>query len=214
VALETEMPLRLLEVGASAGLNLCWDRYRYTSGAFDWGPADSSLTIDFELDGHLQAPDEAGIEIRDRRGCDLAPIDPSTAEGRVSLLAYVWPDQPARIERLQAALDIRAEMPIEITQGGAASWAKQVLAQRSPRQATVLYHSIVAQYLSEKELVAFLGCVREAGERASEDAPMAWLRMEPAGSMADVRITTWPGGEDRRLARVGYHGSPVELTSG
>lgn len=213
VALETEMPLRLLEVGASAGLNLCWDRYRYISGAFDWGPADSPLTIDFELGGHLQAPDVAGIEITERQGCDLAPIDPLTAEGRISLLAYVWPDQPGRIERLRAALDVRAEVPVAITQGGAASWAKQVLAQRSPGQATVLYHSIVAQYLSEKELVAFQGYVREAGELASEDASLAWLRMEPAGSMADVRITTWPGGGDRHLARVGYHGNPVELTS-
>lgn len=213
VALETEMPLRLLEVGASAGLNLCWDRYRYTSEAFDWGLADSSLTIDFELGGHLQAPDVAGIEIAERQGCDLAPIDPLTAEGRASLLAYVWPDQPARIERLRAALDIRAEVPISITEGGAASWARQILVQRSPGQATVLYHSIVTQYLSEKELVAFQGYVRDAGEMASKDAPLAWLRMEPAGSMADVQITTWPGGEDRHLARVGYHGNPVELTS-
>jgi hypothetical protein len=214
VARETEMPLRLLEVGASAGLNLCWDRYRYSSGTFDWGPADSPLTIDFELSGHLQAPDVATIEIRERQGCDLAPIDPLTAEGRVSLLAYVWPDQPARIERLRAALDVRADVSVAITQEGAASCAKQVLARRAPSQATVLYHSIVAQYLGEEELVAFQGYVQEAGEFASDDAPLAWLRMEPSGSMADVRITTWPGGEDRHLARVGYHGSPVELTSG
>ncbi len=213
VALETEMPLRLLEVGASAGLNLCWDRYRYISEAFDWGPADSPLSIDFELSGHLQAPDVAGIEIAERRGCDPAPIDPLTAEGRVALLAYVWPDQPGRIERLRAAIDIRAEVPVAIAQGGAASWAKQILAQRSPGQATVLYHSIVAQYLSEEEWAAFQGNVREAGDLASEDAPLAWLRMEPAGSMADVRITTWPGGKERHLARAGYHGNPVELTS-
>ena len=214
VALETEMPLRLLEIGASAGLNLCWDRYRYISGEFDSGPPDSPLAIDFELRGHLQAPDVAEIEITERQGCDLAPIDPLTAEGRVSLLAYVWPDQPARIERLRAALDIRAEVPVSIDQGGAASWAKQILAQRSPGRATVLYHSIVMQYLSEEERGAFERYVREAGELASEGAPFAWLRMEPAGSMADVRITTWPAGEDRHLARVGYHGNPVELVPG
>jgi hypothetical protein len=35
--------------------------------------------------------------------------------------------------------------------------------------------------------------------------------MEPAGEMADLRLATWPGGDDRLLARVGYHGTPVEL---
>jgi hypothetical protein len=214
VALETEMPLRLLEIGASAGLNLCWDRYRYISGDFDSGAPDSPLTIEFELRGQVPAPDVVEIAIAERRGCDLAPIDPLTAEGRVSLLAYVWPDQPARIERLRSALDIRAEVPISIDQGGAASWAEEILAQRSPGRATVHYHSIVMQYLSEQEREAFERHVREAGERASEDAPFAWLRMEPAGAMADVRITTWPKGEERHLARVGYHGNPVELIPG
>jgi hypothetical protein len=92
-----------------------------------------------------------------------------------------------------------------------ASWVKRNLADRVPGRATVLFHSIVAQYLSEEELAALRAHVRNAGQRASEDAPFAWLRMEPAGEWADVRITTWPKGEDRHLARVGYHGSPVEL---
>ncbi len=53
--------------------------------------------------------------------------------------------------------------------------------------------------------------MREAGGRATDDAPLAWLRMEPAGKWADVRLSTWPGGEERHLARVGYHGTPVKL---
>ena len=54
--------------------------------------------------------------------------------------------------------------------------------------------------------------VREAGSRAAEDAPLAWLRMEPDGDRAAVRLVTWPGEEDRLLARAGYHGTPVELS--
>jgi hypothetical protein len=50
-----------------------------------------------------------------------------------------------------------------------------------------------------------------AGEVATAAPPLAWLRMEPAGERAEVRLTCWPGGEERLLARVGYHGDPVQL---
>ncbi len=56
VAAETGLPLRLLEVGASAGLNLHWDRYRYAAGAFSWGPGASPVTVAFELDGERAFP--------------------------------------------------------------------------------------------------------------------------------------------------------------
>jgi len=211
VAAETGLPLRLLEVGASAGLNLRWDRYRYLGAdGFTWGPADSPVRIEFELrGGRFPVPTE--IEVRERHGCDSAPLDPADPEGRLTLLAYVWPDQRTRVERVRAALAVAVAEPVSIDREGAATWAGRKLAEDSPGLATVLYHSVVAQYLSEGELSEFEGHVREAGERASAEAPLAWLRMEAAGKMADLRLATWPGGEDRLLARVGYHGSPVEL---
>ncbi len=213
IARETGMPLRLLEVGASAGLNLHWDRYRYQADGFTWGPVDSPLTIDFDLRGRLRTRLDGEVEVLDRRGCDLAPIDPTDPDGRLSLLAYVWPDQRVRITRLRAALDIAAGLPVSIDTEGAAAWVKRVLSDRSPGQATVLYHSIVMQYLSESEQVAFRQHVSAAGKEATDDAPLIWLRMEPAGKWADVRLTTWPGGFERHLARAGYHGSPVDLVA-
>jgi len=71
--------------------------------------------------------------------------------------------------------------------------------------------SIVSQYQSDDERTTLFDSIRDAGERATLDAPLAWLRMEPADDRANLDLTLWPGGEDRRLARVGYHGSPVEL---
>lgn len=214
VAADTGLPLRLLEVGTSAGLNLRWDRYRYTAGGFAWGPADSPVAIDFELQGDPGFPIPAQVEIAERHGCDAAPVDPTTPEGRLSLLAYVWPDQPHRVRRLDAALDVASELPVSVDREGAAPWVGRKLAKRSPGRATLVFHSIVTQYLSEEELEAFHQHLREAGRQATDDAPLAWLRMEPAGEWADVRLATWPGEEDPRLASVGYHGTPVRLTSG
>lgn len=64
----------------------------------------------------------------------------------------------------------------------------------------MVFHSIVMQYLPQSE--------RERFERAVEQAPAAWLRMEAAGEMTDVRLTL--RGEERLLARAGYHGDPME----
>jgi hypothetical protein len=72
--------------------------------------------------------------------------------------------------------------------------------------ATVVFHSIVMQYLPAAE--------RERFEQALEAAPgtVAWLRMEPADDdLTDVRLTL--EGEDRLLARAGYHGDPVEWSA-
>jgi hypothetical protein len=211
VAAETGMPLRLLEVGASAGLNLRWDRYGYRAGDFTWGPADSPLQIEFELEGELPAL-PSGVEIGERRGCDAAPIDAAAPDGQLSLLAYVWPDQAIRVARVRAALRIAENLPLDLDCESAAPWTRRMLAGQTPGQATVVFHSIVSMYLSDEERDTLFESIAEAGQRATLDAPIAWLRMEPAtGDRADLHLTTWPGGEERHLARVGYHGTPIEL---
>jgi hypothetical protein len=211
VAAATGMPLRLLEVGASAGLNLYWDRYRYVSDRVRWGSPGSPLTIPFDLEGGGAFPAVDRAEVAERRGCDAAPINPTGTQGWIDSLAYIWPDQPGRIERVQAALRIAGERHVEIERAGAAAWTGRMLRQPAAGRATLLFHSIVEQYLSEEERVAFHRHIREAGERATAAAPLAWLRMEPDGDRAAVRLTLWPGGVDRLLARAGYHGTPVEL---
>jgi hypothetical protein len=205
------MPLRLLEVGASAGLNLRWDAYRYRAGGFAWGPEDSPLALDFELREGGLMPRPERVEVAERRGCDASPVDPATPEGRLTFFAYVWPDQRRRVERARAALEVAQGLPVAIDRESAGRWTERMLAEPRAGAATALFHSIVFQYFPEEEREAFLATVEEAGARASAEAPLAWLRMEPAGPWADVRLTLWPGGEERVIAVAGYHGSPVTL---
>jgi hypothetical protein len=211
VATETELPLRLLEVGASAGLNLRWDRYRYEADGFSWGPEDSPVKLGFELDGAPAPAVPNGFEIAERHGCDATPIDPGTAKGKLTLLTYIWPDQVERIARMKAALEVAGELPIALDREPAAAWTQRMLAEPATGRATVIYHSIVSQYLSDTERAALFDGIHAAGERATADAPLAWLRMEPVDDRAALDLTFWPGGEERRLGRVGYHGTPVEL---
>ncbi|HWO84558.1 MAG TPA: DUF2332 family protein [Solirubrobacterales bacterium] len=209
VSESTDLPLRLLEVGASAGLNLRWDRYRYDADGFSWGDRDSPVRIVFELSGEAPAP--RPIEVVERRGCDPDPIDPVSEEGRLTLQSFVWPDQDARVRRLRGALAAAREVPVEVEEAPAAAWVEERIAESEEGVATVVFHSIVMQYLPDDERRRFELVVAGAGEAATHASPLAWLRMEPAGEMAEVRLTSWPGGEERSLARVGYHGNPVLL---
>jgi hypothetical protein len=83
------MPLRLLEVGASAGLNLRWDRYRYEADDSSWGDADSSVRLYCQIEGE----ESAEVAVVERRGSDRAPVDPNSEDGRLTLLSYLRPDQ-------------------------------------------------------------------------------------------------------------------------
>ncbi len=211
VAASTGLPLRALEVGASAGLNLRWSAYRYEAAGFEWGDADSPLRIEFELEG-ARMPERGPVEVAERLGCDASPLDPSSEDDRLTLLSYVWPDQPIRMERMRTACELAAGLPATVERERAAAWIGRQLAEAAPGRATIVYHSVVMQYLTEPEREEFRNLIEEAGGRATPEAPLAWLRMEPDVERAALDLTTWPGGEEVRLGRAGYHGNPVELS--
>ena len=213
VAAETARPLRLLEVGASAGLNLRWDRYRYDVGATSVGDDRSPVRFPSSwFDGVWSLP--RAVAVTERRGCDAAPIDPAREDDRLRLLSYVWPDQRARFERLAAALEVAARVPVVVDAADACDWLDSRLPESADGAATVVFHSIFVQYLSVAARARLLAIVEEAGRRAGHGAPLAWLRMEPGGERhAEVRLTMWPGGRERVLATAGFHGQPVRWLS-
>ena len=200
------MPLRLREVGSSAGLLLRWDRTATGPAAGPLGDPGSPLVFDGVWT--QPGPDLSGpVEVLDRRGCDIAPIDATTADGRTTLLSFVWPDQLDRFTRLRTALEIAATTPVTIDPADAGAWVEEAVAvSHSGDRASVVFHSIVLQYLPEASRSRMFEALERAGESATADAPLAWLRMEPAGAVADLRLTTWPGGEEEVLATTGYHG--------
>jgi hypothetical protein len=209
VARRTGLPLRVREIGASAGLNLRFDRYAYDTGEQVAG--DPASPLRFEGFWQPPLPDLSGeLVVADRRGCDRNPLDPASEADRLTLLSFVWPDQRERLDRLRTALDIARRVPVEIDQADAADWIVRQLDRPQPGAVTVVVHSIVLQYLSSARRRDFRDAVADAGRRATPEAPVAWLRMEPAtDDAAEVRLTMWPGGEEEVLGTAGYHGRPV-----
>jgi hypothetical protein len=74
--------IALLELGASAGLNLLVDRYHFESRDWRFGPADSPVQLIGAIEGPVNLQ---SFEIVDRAGCDLHPVDAGTATGRCCL---------------------------------------------------------------------------------------------------------------------------------
>ena len=208
VARETGLPLRVLEIGASAGLNLRWDHYRYEAGGRTWGDPASPVRLR-EVFAAGRPPFEVAARVAERGGCDTAPLDPGMPEDCLTLLSYVWPDQVERVALLRAALEVARRVPAIVEAADAPDWLAGRLAVATPGVATVVFHSIVMQYLDAADRERVRALVEEAGHRASALGPLAWLRMEPGARETEVRLTLWPGGVERRVATAGSHGRPV-----
>jgi hypothetical protein len=211
LAAETGLPLRIFEIGASAGLNQLWDRYHYDLGAGgSWGDAASDVRLDTDWRGGAP-PLEAAISVVHRAACDRKPVDLRDPVARRRLKAYVWADQFERLERLDAAVAMALAGGVQVEAEDAVTW---VADRAAPAEgaATVIFHSVFWQYMPSASQAAVRATIEALGARATPTAPFAWLRMEPPPenlAAMELRLTVWPGGEDRRLARVHPHGASI-----
>jgi hypothetical protein len=203
VAARHRLPLRLLEVGASAGLNLRWDCFRYEG----WGDPSSPVDLRGLWD---EPPPHLGVsvEVVERSGCDRRPVDPTSPDGRLTLSASLWADQLERFTRLQGAFEVAATVPATVDSAEADEWSAARLAAPTPGVLTILYHSVMEEYLGPDARARLRATVADAGGRAGDNAPLAWVRLEPVSELRrhGVTVTTWPGGEERLVATCGAHG--------
>ncbi|RJK98054.1 DUF2332 domain-containing protein [Vallicoccus soli] len=209
LAARAPLPVRLVEVGSSAGLNLRPDLVR-VQGDDGWeGPRASPVA----LPGAWRGPvPRAGVRVVERRGSDVAPVDPATTQGRLRLTAYVWPDMAERLARLRGALELARRAPARLERSGAAA---AVSALRPAEGAwTVVHHSVVRQYLPPAERDALDAALEALGGAASPASPVAHLALEPEGGRFVVRLRTWPDGDDAVLGTAAPHGVPVRWGDG
>lgn len=211
VALTTNRPLRLLEVGASAGLNLLLDRYHVDGDGRSWGPPDSAV----RLTGHFASgdPRAAVLTITERRGCDVNPIDVYDPGAAAFLRSFVWPEHVERARRLDAALGIARSAPrLRVDAADACSWVAEHAADPESGRTTVIFHSIMLPYLDLEERARFTRLVRARGEAADPDRPFAWVALEPSdadSSVVHLTCEQWPAHRRELLATTNPHGTNV-----
>ncbi|WP_062217670.1 DUF2332 domain-containing protein [Streptomyces sp. NBRC 109706] len=211
-----QLPLRLFELGSSGGLNLRAEQFRYEADRFAWGPMDSPVKLTDAWEGGVPGWLRAGarrhqaLRIVERRGCDLAPIDPLSAEGSLTLRAYVWPDQIARMERLEGALRVAAKVPATVQSSGAAEFLSTVDVE--PGTLTVVWHSVLRQYVSTDEWAAVERELARLAASATPEAGFAHIAFEPGvrGGEAAFWLSVRVGDEpEQPLATAHPHGVPA-----
>jgi hypothetical protein len=152
LAQQESAKLNLIEIGPSAGLNLNWDQYgvRYCRDGAVVAEAlpDAPLVLDCELKTDVPPPVTGLPHLGRRLGLELHPVNLLNDDDRTWLRALVWPDQPQRLARLDAAIALFLQAPAEIRSGDALALLPEALAEVPRDEAVCVYHTIVTYQFS------------------------------------------------------------------
>jgi hypothetical protein len=202
LATRCDLPQRILEVGASAGLLLNWDRYL----PLPWYRRMFEDAL--EAPEHVTPP-----RIVERRGCDLDPVDPTTAEGGLRLRSFVWADLADHMRMLDDAIGIGERHPVTVDQANGTEWLEVQLGAAAPGVLTVVFQSLVPA--GPEQLDSMAEIIYEAGERATQEAPLAYLALQVPGTVpgrpvqCQPTLTTFPDDEFRTLVTCDINGRHV-----
>ena len=192
--------VHVVELGASAGLNLVFDRYRYRYALGEWGSEGAPLELKGRerraLPGELLA---RRLSVRSRVGVDLDPVDVTTGDGARLLRAFVWAGQQERLARLDRAIEALRADPPELIRGDVVDVLPDVLGRLDGL--ALVFQTAVFQFLSEEARAAVRrtldshDTVFVSAGRPRED-PRTW----------GMRIYR-PGGRREFAGHADYHGT-------
>ncbi|MEU2236337.1 DUF2332 domain-containing protein [Streptomyces vietnamensis] len=198
-------PLALIEVGASAGLCLYPDRYRY---AYDdrssFGPADSPVTLGCRTSGPVPLPERLP-EVVWRAGIDLNPLDVRDADDMRWLESLVWPEQRDRADRLRNAVSVARAEPLHLVRGDLNETVRELVAQVPQGATPVVFHSAVLFYLPTE--------AREAFTETMRGLPAHWISNEAPAILPSVTARLpRPAPQDRAVFALALDEQPVAFT--
>jgi hypothetical protein len=205
---ELVRPLALLEVGASAGLNLLFDRYLYHYGDHGTlGPDDSAVVLSPRVMAGVPPVPDTMPPVLWRLGIDIRPLSPRDPDDRLWLMACVWPEHQERQQRLERALDLAAQSPPPIVAGNAADVLAEA-ASGAPREATlVVFHTNTLGYLSLDERQRLTAQIADLGDRRDSFRLSGEGPSLAHGFEAALRLSRLPAraGNERVLANILQH---------
>lgn len=204
-------PVALVEVGASAGVQLAFDAYRYRIGDADAGPRDAAVEV--RASWRSSRPARLGElpVIAARAGIDLHPVDVTDPVERRWLRALVWPENAAQAERLEAALAVVAAAPPRLFARDATTGIEDVVDEVAGDRPLVLFHAATRAHVPAERRPAFDAALAAPGRRR----PVLRIALEatsrssrhPEGPRHELSLTDSRDGTTTLLAEVDGHGA-------
>lgn len=206
-----EGPLAIIEVGASAGLNLCLDRYGYSYNGEPFFPTEFAAGAPiFECTASAETPIPHRLpHIRWRMGLDLNPLDITEAANARWLECLVWPDASDRLAKLRAAISIARRDPPVVRKGDLLSDLPELIREVPDGLQTVVFHTAVLSYIpdqADRDAFASLMLASEAVWVCNESA-RTYPRLAPA-NVPDGKFVLSVNGQPKAFS--GPHGQSIE----
>ena len=171
-----DQPVHLIEVGASAGIHLHFDRYRYVIGGRVFGQPDAKVTIETQWRGREPLPNLDDVPpIVSRIGIDLNPVDVTDPRERLWLRALVWPENQHEADLLLAALESVTSDPPTIVAGDAIDVCPRLAQRLPPGEPRVVFHAATRMHVPTERRAAF----DEAIDSLEEQGPLYHVWQEP-----------------------------------
>lgn len=212
VASQAAAPLSLIEVGPSAGLNMIWDsygvRYRRDGSVAAAINESASVVIDCELRGERIPRTTPAPSVGGRVGLELNPVDLSNSDDRDWLRALIWPDQGARLKRMDRAIELLMQHKPDIRAGDALELLPDALSDVPRGQIACVYHTIATYQFSREMKRGLEDILTVAGLRQ----PVWRLSFEYDGALYILSATHYSDGvrDEKRLASAHPHGTWLE----
>jgi hypothetical protein len=204
--------INVVDVGTSAGINLHFDQFPVRTTDDD-NPLTLVCRDETPVDRSLPLPD-----VVSRVGIDPSPLDLSVDDDRLWLEACLWPEEPRRLDRLDAVIAHRPSWPATtVLRGTAAERLGEAIALGDASTLTVVLNSYVVAYFSEADQLAYF---EDMSERCAQ-GNVAWISLESpfmvqwptsvrssdgAKSGATQVLVTLPGGTPSDRGWCHHHG--------
>jgi len=160
-------PLAFIEIGTSAGLQLIWDKYRYSyDERHFFGDPESSVYLTSKVrGGGLPEISWKIPPITERIGIDLHVNDVTEREDYLWLLSLIWPEHHERRERFIQAAQLMDSSDIQLIEGDGIARLEELIAMTTSSSVVCLFHTHVANQFSQDQKNNLLQKVENIGQK-------------------------------------------------
>jgi hypothetical protein len=206
-----QLPLYLIEIGSSAGLNLLFDFYFYDyKNGQTIGSLDSNVHIICQARGNQEVPIGTTFpKIAARIGVDLNPIDPNDEDAVLWLKALIWPEHSERRELLERAISAASKYPINHIAGDGIGLLPGLLQQVPDNVTPCVFHSFIINQMTPNSVQKLDNAMLDYSKKQKVYCVSIPCKSEDA---SDLKLATMSDGikSEAVLAKCSDHGTWIQ----